>query len=123
MDAMVSILDKQVKVEWTSAAAAEMARRADPLAVEMELYFSCLLRKKVRFDEKAHSRTFLPVTPQLQVAFRPVMTRVCSAETVEDAPPLDDFPIVNPAAFVPHWLKIDYRHGQWQGEFGFTNER
>lgn len=120
---MVEILNKQVEVGWTSAAAAEMARRTEPLRVEMELYFSCLLRKKVRFDENAHSRTFLPVTPQLQVAFRPVMTKVCSAETVEDAPPLDDFPIVNPAAFVPHWLKIDYRHGQWQGEFGFRTER
>ncbi|HEY6095137.1 MAG TPA: hypothetical protein VIU93_09330 [Gallionellaceae bacterium] len=119
----MEILNKRVQVGWTPAAEAELMRRPTPLAVEMELYFSCLLRKKVRFGEQAHSREFLLVTPQLQVAFRPVMTRVCSAAEVEDMPPLDDFPITNPAAFVPHWLKIDFRRGQWQGEFGFHSER
>jgi hypothetical protein len=122
MSAMVQILGKQVQVEWTRAAEVVLAQLSAPLKVEMELYFSCLLRKQVRFGEQAHSREFVPVTPQLQVAFRPVMTRVCSAAEVEDAPPLEDFPLVNPAAFVPHWLKIDYRHGQWQGEFGFAGQ-
>ena len=32
-----------------------------PATVEMELYFSCLIRKKVRFGDQAHSREFLPV--------------------------------------------------------------
>jgi hypothetical protein len=121
MQATIRILGKTVQIDWSHAAEAELAKRSAPLSVEMELYFSCLLRKKVRFDEQAHSREFLPVTPRLQVAFRPVMTRVCTSESFEDAPPLDDFPITNPAAFVPHWLKIDFRHGQWQGEFGFNN--
>lgn len=122
MSRIVSILNKQVQIEWTHAAEVELAKREVPLSVEMELYFSCLLRKKVRFDAQAHSREFLPVTPQLRVAFRPVMTKVCTSESFDDAPPLDDFPITNPAAFVPHWLKLDYRHGQWQGEFGFNNK-
>ena len=121
MNAMVEILSKQVQVEWTRAAEAALAKLPAPLAIEMELYFSCLLRKQVRFGEQAYSRDFVTVTPQMKVAFRPVMTKVCSSESFDDAPPLEDFPIVNPAAFVPHWLKIDYRHGQWQGEFGFSS--
>lgn len=121
MNAMVEILNKQVQVEWIRAAAAALAKLSVPLVVEMELYFSCLLRKQVRFGEQAHSREFVSVTPQLKLAFRPVMTKVCSSESFDVAPPLEDFPITNPAAFVPHWLKIDYRHGQWQGEFGFSS--
>ena len=35
------------------------------------------------------------------------------------APPLTEFPIVNARAYMPHWLRIDYRRGEWLGEFGF----
>ena len=34
---------------------------------------------------------------------------------------LTDFPIAKPEAYVPHWLRIDYRKGQWQGEFGYRS--
>jgi hypothetical protein len=92
----------------------------DPLTVEMELYFSCLIRKKVRFGDQAHSRVFLPVNQHLAVAFRPVMTKACKIDRDNAEAPLSDFEIKNPAAFVPHWLKIDFRHGNWEGEFGFS---
>lgn len=121
MHASVEILNRTVQVEWSRAAEAALAKLSAPLAVEMELYFSCLLRKKVRFGEQARSREYVQVNPQLQLAFRPVMTTVCAADSCEGEPPVEDFAIVNPAAYVPHWLKIDYRHGQWQGEFGFSN--
>ena len=35
----------------------------------------------------------------------------------EGEPPLKDFPIVKPEAFVPKRLKIDYKAGRWTGEF------
>ncbi len=123
MQSSVDILNKTVRLEWSKSAEVEMAKLSVPLSVEMELYFSCLLRKQVRFGDKAHSREFVPVSPKLQVAFRPVMTTVCAADSCDGEPPVEDFAIVNPAAYVPHWLKIDYRHGQWQGEFGFNGKR
>jgi len=34
-------------------------------------------------------------------------------DTVEEnTPPATDFPMANPAAFVPHWLSIDYKRGE-----------
>ena len=119
MQATIAILNKPVRVEWSESAEAALARLAEPLSAEMELYFSCLLRKKVRFGAAAHSSVFVPVSPRLQVAFRPVMTKACQVGGEYDTAPLEDFPIVKPAAFVPRWLKIDHRHGQWEGEFGF----
>ena len=119
MLATVEIFNKPVRVEWSAAAEHAMQTLMDPLTVEMELYFSCLIRKKVRFGDRAHSREFTPVSQHLAVAFRPVMTKTCKIDKENDEAPLSDFPIHNPAAFVPHWLKIDYRHGAWQGEFGY----
>lgn len=120
MAATVRIHDKPLQVAWSPAAERELARRASPLLAEMELYFSCLIRKRVRFRDGANGEDdAVAVNPQLRVAFRPVMTETCSVGGTDDAPPLTAFPIVNPGAFVPHWLRLDYRQGQWVGEFGF----
>ena len=84
----------------------------------MELLFSCLIRKKVRFYEQgADSST--PASKELSERFRPVMTRQCSISSLDGPPPSDDFPIKNVRPYVPHWLSIDFRKGQWLGEFGY----
>ncbi|MBU1691809.1 MAG: hypothetical protein KJ958_10520 [Gammaproteobacteria bacterium] len=123
MHSTVEIFNKTVRVEWSDAAESAMASRMGPLTVEMELYFSCLIHKKMRFGDQAHSREFLPVNQHLAVAFRPVMTNNCKIDRDNAEAPLSDFEIKNPAAFVPHWLKIDFRHGKWAGDFGFSGRK
>lgn len=123
MHSTVEILNKTVHVEWSDAAESAMTSRMDPLTVEMELYFSCMIRKKVRFNNQAHSREFSPVNQHLAVAFRPVMTKACRVDADYEEAPLTDFEIKNPAAFVPHWLKIDFCRGEWEGEFGFSGRK
>jgi hypothetical protein len=44
MQATIEIMGKQVAVEWSRAADKQMQTLTEPLAVEMELYFSCLIR-------------------------------------------------------------------------------
>jgi hypothetical protein len=110
---------RQVVVELSQAAVRELARRSMPLMVEMELYFSCLIRKKVRFYQDAGIGEFIRATDKLSVGFRPVMTQQCSVHDTVGAPPLTDFEIKNPAHFIPHWLRIDFRKGEWRGEFGY----
>jgi len=117
MQSTVEILGKKVKVEWSSAADRKMQDLSEPLMVEMELYFSCLLRKAVRFGREAQAPDFAEAAPRLKIGFRPVMTKTCKLSDFEGDPPLEDFPIVNPAAFVPKSLAIDYIGGQWKGEF------
>ncbi len=121
MQATVEILGKQVLVEWSASADKAMSARASPLMVEMELYFSCLVRKTVRFGSTALIRYSATVTPQLQVVFRPVMTTVCKVSEVDDEPPLEDFNILKPEAFVPKRLYIDFKRGQWIGTFQMNN--
>ena len=118
MMASIEILGKKVRVEWSEAAEKALSGLTTPLLVEMELLFSCLIRKAVRFRQGAQPDNFVFVTPQLKVRFRPVMTKACRISDLGGAEtPVTDFPIKKPAAFVPKYLFIDYRHGQWGGEF------
>ena len=41
----IRINGRPVSVEWTNSAARELSQRAQPLVVELELYFSCLVKK------------------------------------------------------------------------------
>jgi hypothetical protein len=117
MQTTIEILGKKVLVEWSVSADKKLQGLAEPLLVEMELYFSCLIRKTVRFGDDAQAISFASAAPRLKIGFRPVMTKACRMSDVEGEPPLEDFPIVRPEAFVPKRLKIDYRGGKWLGEF------
>lgn len=117
MQATAEILGKKVLVEWSAAADKAMRSLASPLLVEMELYFSCLIRKAVRFNQQSTLRYAVSVTPQLTVSFRPIVTKACKVSEVEDEPPVEDFQLTKPEAFVPKKLFIDFKRGQWLGEF------
>lgn len=119
MQITVEIMGREVSVVLSDKASRELVKRSTPLIAEMELYFSCLIRKKVRFHDKPHGLATVQVMDNLDIAFHPVMTAACGKDYEGDEPPLTDFPIHKPESFVPHWLKIDYQHNQWQGEFGF----
>lgn len=117
MQTTVEILGKKVLVEWSASADKKLQELDQPLSVEMELYFSCLIRKAVRFGGDAQADNFALAAPRLKIGFRPVMTKACRMSDIEGEPPLEDFPMVRPEAFVPKRLTIDYRAGKWMGEF------
>ena len=117
----VEIEGRSVVVTLSPAASRALAQRDTPLLAEMELYFSCLIRKQVRFRETSDETT-IPVNEHLHICFRPVMTRSCGKDYEGEEPPLTDFPLAKTQAYVPRWLRIDYMHGQWQGEFGYSKD-
>jgi hypothetical protein len=110
---------KSIRITFSDAAQRALAKRTTPLIAEMELYFSCLLRLRVRFYDSDEKATATPVNDQLSIRFRPVMSRHCDLQAVNGKSPLDDFPIVKRAPYVPHWLSLDYKKGEWVGEFGY----
>jgi len=116
---LIDLGGRPLRVEVSHAAQRALDARRTPLLVEMELYFSCLIRKAVRFRDQGDEPDATPVTEIFTVRFRPVMTAGCRIGDHEHAPQLADFPIRRPGPFTPHWLRIDYRRGQWRGEFGY----
>lgn len=119
MNIDIQFNNRPLSVHLTGAAERALRERLTPLVAEMELYFSCLIRKRVRFHAVVRNDHCVGVTGNLSVSFRPVMTGQCSLDEGEGAVPLDEFPIVKAAAYTPHWLRIDYQRGEWQGEFGY----
>ena len=102
------------------AAQHALAARSTALVAEMELYFSCLTRLQVRFYESDPNASATQVSDRLAVRFRPVVSSRCDLHEVAGKPPLVDAPLTRRAPFVPHWLRLDYKKGEWLGEFGHT---
>lgn len=115
---------KHWRVDLTDAARRALAARTTPLTVELELFFSCLIRKRVRIDVAAPARALLlpEAHPKLVVWFHPVMAVQCvlpSTATLEELP-LTTFPLDKAQVFTPRWLSLDHRAAAWRGDFGWS---
>lgn len=120
MKTTIKISGKPVEIKLSPAAKSALEQSKEPLLAEMELDFSCLIRKQTRFRVDSASTDQVQVTDRLAVRFRPVMTQCCSvSEMTGDGPQLTDFELKRAAAFVPGWLHIDYQNNRWCGEFGY----
>jgi hypothetical protein len=115
----IQLNGKPLDIELTPAAERALSRRQRPLLAEMELYFSCLIRKQVRFRDAGDEPDAVAVNDRLQVRFHPVMSQVCGVAGHLDGPPLTDFPIVDGGRFSPNRLRIDYLNDTWRGQFGY----
>ena len=112
---------REFRITLSDAAQQALAKRSTPLIAEMEFYFSCLIRLQVRFYDSDDSGTATPINAQLAVRFRPVMSQRCDLHAVKGKSPLEDFPIIKRAPYVPHWMHLDYKKGAWVGEFGYQS--
>jgi len=124
MQRTIMFRGRSLKLTVSSRAQAQLTRRSSPLFLEMELYFSCLIRKRVLVRESTEVADAVMLMDNLAAQFRPVVTETCAMRDVErDNPPVKDMPILNPERFYPHWLTLDYRRGQWRADFGYSGSR
>ncbi|MBN8510604.1 MAG: hypothetical protein J0L57_18585 [Burkholderiales bacterium] len=119
--AVVTINGRPVELEWSRAAALALAARRAPLVVELELLFSCLVRKTVRFHDVLPNGESVAVTDMLRLCFRPVTAQACTMERAEHLGRQPVTPIDTPAArrLAPRRVRLDHARGRWWGEFGF----
>ena len=117
--ASVVINGRNVSVEWTDAAARELARRPRPLVVELELYFSCLVKKFVHFHEEAGDRETVAASDKLRLYFRPVTSTACSFEVAErlGRQPEMELHSVAVGRIAPKNVSIDFAAGSWRGRY------
>ena len=121
MEQLVTVRGRQLRLIISSAATAQLDRRSVPLLLELELYFSCLIRKRVHVRESADGFDAIELGKKLMIWFRPVVTRTCAISECEPGrPPVTDMPVIHPERYFPHWLALDYRHGEWHSEFGYA---
>lgn len=115
----IRINQRDVEIHWTRSAERELQRRAQPLIVELQLYFSCVVKKRVLFPSAADFDR-LEVNRNIEVAFRPIASAVCDPrEFAAKYPQGREFSAGPALKMVPRWVEIDYRRGNWLGEFGY----
>lgn len=116
-----TINGKNVSVNWSKRAAHELAQRREPLFVELELYFSCLVKKFVHF--RAPNSTHEPswVNEKLAIYFRPVTSTSCSWETAAQLGRQPETEIDTPATrrIAPKRVELDFKNGAWVAEYFF----
>jgi hypothetical protein len=117
---------KPVRIALSESAGQALSERDTPLLVELELYFSCLVRKQIRFtalaEEPAEDSGYTRAMRGLYASFRAVTTAHCRIDETDGKPPVETLPVKKPDLFVPDWLKLDFRAGRWLGEYGFKND-
>lgn len=121
--ALFSDCDLQLKL--SRSAKKKLKGLSAPLYVEMELYFSCMVRKVVRFSQSLpEGKEFVPVSDKLAVSFNSVAAAACS--TADNNSSKDNNASLSASSgqasvkFMPQWLEIDFSKGAWSGSFGYS---
>ena len=113
----VTINERRVDVRWTGRAQRALERRDHPLVVEMQLYFSCVVKKRVLFHEHA-TLAGTSVDRNLELTFEAVASAACDpAEFAASYPRGNSLSPGKAARMVPRRVEIDYRRGAWEGAF------
>jgi hypothetical protein len=119
MEIGIELHGKPCRVRVSPAAEQALAMRNTPLRVEMEVTLACMVKKQVHFREPQENGAVVTVTDRLQVCI--TSGEHCSAASADPAQAAGALPpITRWNTLVPKWLEIDYRSGQWRGEFGYV---
>ena len=114
-----SLNDREIRVEWTESAQEALVSRSQPLNIEMQLYFSCVVKKRIIFDAVIEADS-VSVNDRINICFRSVQSAVCSPEVfARDYPEARELNATS-AKMTPSRLRFDYKAGQWVGEFGYA---
>lgn len=106
------------QVELTKRAKHVLAMNEQALFVEMQLHFGCMLRKKLNFSNTPPQDDFMKVAQNLYVGLQTFM----NGETCGIGSKYTDKQLSDTMIGTPRWLMIDYKKGQWSGEFGLTEK-
>ncbi len=108
---------KPLTVSWTARAQRELANRQTRLTVEMQLLFSCVVKKRLLFDRQINE-SMVDVNNHLSVGLCAVASKACSPEEfARDYPEGKDLSETYAGRLSPSRLEIDFRQGEWQGQF------
>ena len=111
---------REVEVRLNPRSAAAITQQARDLYIEIELYFSCLIGKRVNFLPQRRDGSVDPVrlNDNVSLGFRASMQHTCQAGDAQHALEAESFLVERGERYMPRWVSLDYRAGVWSGEFG-----
>ena len=106
-----------IAIEWTQRAEKRLAQRTTPLIAEIQIYFSCVVKKRVLFHDSSELET-TPVDDRLEICFRAVESNSCDpVEFARNFPVKNSFTSRTALKMHPKKLSIDFKQDRWVGEF------
>jgi hypothetical protein len=115
----IRLNQRELVVCWTRRADRALSNLRQPLIVELQLYFSCVVKKRVLFHRQVDFET-VSVNKNIEIAYRPVASAVCNPEEFARHYPEGKSLVQGPASrMIPKLVEIDYLRGQWQGQFNY----
>ena len=136
MQKQITIHTKHLNIQLSQNAVRQSQALTSRLIVEIQVYFSCLLGKRLVFySEQPVEGTWLleadefenifdeaqQISDNLYLRFNTVMTKSCPVSDYIGPPPVSDFKIRNQKPYVPDWLSIDYNDNLWSGQYGWKS--
>ena len=113
----VRINQREVEVKWTARADRELRRLDQGLVVELQLYFSCVVKKRVLFHTGSGIDA-VPVNDRLGLTFQSIASAVCDPREFADSyPEGKNLSSGRAARMVPRTVELDFRRGGWEGQF------
>ncbi|MDH3760348.1 MAG: hypothetical protein OEU50_05145 [Gammaproteobacteria bacterium] len=116
----VRINQREIEVSWTGRAERELQRRQQQLVVEMQLYFSCVVKKRVLFHHHSDQPGSVRVNENIGLLFQPIASAACDPEEFAARYPQGkNLSAGRAARMVPRRVEIDYRQENWEGQFHY----
>ena len=116
----ISIDGRALELRWTGRAQRALERRNESLIVELQLMFSCVVKKRVLFHDRADFER-MPAVAGMELAFHPVASAACDPVEFASHYPVGRVLETSAAKRMapPRWVEIDYRRGHWEGRCGY----
>ncbi|MFT5218634.1 MAG: hypothetical protein ACI87H_000768, partial [Gammaproteobacteria bacterium] len=113
---------RNLELRWTRRAQHQLEQLDAKLTIELQLYFSCVVKKRVLF----HRQVDYPATSvndKLALVFRPIASSACDPQILaRDFPEGKDLSAGPASKMVPKRVEFDFRGGHfgaghWSGQF------
>lgn len=113
----VNLRGKNLDIIYSHRAKKALAQRQHSLVAELQLYFTCVVQKRVVFHESINLET-ITANPNLEIAFHTVQSNACDpVEFAEKHPVKKKLSSAGASQMRPSLLRIDIKNGQWIGDF------
>jgi len=116
-ESCIDYAGKELRITWTARAEQAFQKRDTPLIVEMQIYFSCVVQKRILFHDQSEHPT-QTVNDSLNITLRPVQAESCDpVEFAKNHPVSHQYTSTAAKKLRPSALQIDFKNGMWCGEF------
>lgn len=117
MKLTMTYFDHPLHISLSPSAAKMLEQRSTPLFVDARLYFGCLAKKGLAFDEEFAAEPSLMINSKLYLRYQSLISDGCKIDGSES-----HYRPTPKQMGSLHWLDLDYQNGEWVGDFGLESK-